>query len=246
MQAATGDGSGDHPPPPLQEEEKKAAASAEEEGNDEPADPIEPDEPKEEEEEEEEEFPLAEVTILYSHGNAEDLGVCAPVLKRMAKQLKVNIVAYDYVGYGHSHPGLHHDHRNHLNNHHHDDDDDDDDAEKQKKKGNKVDHNQKVTQPRQRVLRTTTADPTPSDVHPPPGSAPVTSKTPSPVSQDHHITPTTTGENGPMDYHDAEDDDADAEDEALSAAALVCSGGEHLPEHRGGNGMAGERAGDQE
>ena len=52
----------------------------------------------------------AGVTILFSHGNAEDLGLIAPVLKRMAQRLGANVVSYDYVGYGHSHVLAHHRH----------------------------------------------------------------------------------------------------------------------------------------
>jgi len=40
------------------------------------------------------------ITILYSHANAEDLGCIYPWCKYLSKQLKVNIFAYDYTGYG--------------------------------------------------------------------------------------------------------------------------------------------------
>ena len=40
------------------------------------------------------------LTVLYSHGNAEDLGVCGSVLRRMAQSLGCNVVGYDYIGYG--------------------------------------------------------------------------------------------------------------------------------------------------
>ena len=42
------------------------------------------------------------ITILYSHGNAEDLGHIAPHLLDLSKFLCVNVVAYDYRGYGQS------------------------------------------------------------------------------------------------------------------------------------------------
>jgi fermentation-respiration switch protein FrsA (DUF1100 family) len=48
-------------------------------------------------------YPVAlphEVTILYSHGNAEDLGISRSYLVHLSEQLKVNIVTYDYEGYG--------------------------------------------------------------------------------------------------------------------------------------------------
>jgi fermentation-respiration switch protein FrsA (DUF1100 family) len=40
------------------------------------------------------------ITILYSHANAEDLGCIYPWCKYLSRQLKVNIFAYDYTGYG--------------------------------------------------------------------------------------------------------------------------------------------------
>jgi len=40
------------------------------------------------------------VTFLYSHANAEDLGSIYPWCKFLCKTLKVNLFAYDYVGYG--------------------------------------------------------------------------------------------------------------------------------------------------
>ena len=39
-------------------------------------------------------------TILYSHGNAEDLGMLYDYLTELSRLLKVNIMAYDYTGYG--------------------------------------------------------------------------------------------------------------------------------------------------
>jgi len=41
-----------------------------------------------------------DTTLLFSHGNATDLGICFPVLDRLAVALGVNIFAYDYSGYG--------------------------------------------------------------------------------------------------------------------------------------------------
>ena len=40
------------------------------------------------------------VTILYSHANAEDLGYIYPWCKFLSQRLGVNILAYDYTGYG--------------------------------------------------------------------------------------------------------------------------------------------------
>lgn len=42
----------------------------------------------------------SDVTVLYSHGNAEDLAVVLPVLSKYCRELQVNFVAYDYSGYG--------------------------------------------------------------------------------------------------------------------------------------------------
>jgi len=42
----------------------------------------------------------AKITFLYSHGNAEDLGMMYNRMKDMARVLGVNILAYDYTGYG--------------------------------------------------------------------------------------------------------------------------------------------------
>ncbi len=43
--------------------------------------------------------PPAEYTILYSHGNAEDLGLIAPLLARL-REWGFAVFAYDYRGYG--------------------------------------------------------------------------------------------------------------------------------------------------
>ena len=40
------------------------------------------------------------VTILYSHGNAEDIGQMVDYLKYISMTARVNILAYDYPGYG--------------------------------------------------------------------------------------------------------------------------------------------------
>ncbi|GAX81505.1 hypothetical protein CEUSTIGMA_g8933.t1 [Chlamydomonas eustigma] len=42
----------------------------------------------------------AKMTILYSHGNAVDLGQMLPVYREISKLLKVNVMGYDYSGYG--------------------------------------------------------------------------------------------------------------------------------------------------
>lgn len=39
-------------------------------------------------------------TILYSHGNAEDLGLCLKYLDRLAEICGADVLAYDYPGYG--------------------------------------------------------------------------------------------------------------------------------------------------
>lgn len=42
----------------------------------------------------------ARFTLLYSHGNATDCGAMAPHFAALATALRVNVVAYDYCGYG--------------------------------------------------------------------------------------------------------------------------------------------------
>ena len=44
------------------------------------------------------ERPGASVTILFSHGNAEDLGMIYDWFSDLARVLKCNIMAYDYTG----------------------------------------------------------------------------------------------------------------------------------------------------
>lgn len=42
------------------------------------------------------------LTVLFSHGNAEDLGIIYDKLFNLSKALQVNVFAYDYEGYGKS------------------------------------------------------------------------------------------------------------------------------------------------
>jgi fermentation-respiration switch protein FrsA (DUF1100 family) len=42
----------------------------------------------------------APVTILFSHGNAEDLGMIYEWFYEFSKEIHVNLLAYDYEGYG--------------------------------------------------------------------------------------------------------------------------------------------------
>jgi abhydrolase domain-containing protein 17 len=44
--------------------------------------------------------PSEGITLLYSHANAEDLGSIYPWCKFLSKMLQVNLLAYDYTGYG--------------------------------------------------------------------------------------------------------------------------------------------------
>uniref|UniRef100_A0A7S1VS05 AB hydrolase-1 domain-containing protein n=1 Tax=Grammatophora oceanica TaxID=210454 RepID=A0A7S1VS05_9STRA len=44
----------------------------------------------------------ASVTILFSHGNAEDLNSCYSWMRRLSRELHVNVLGYDYSGYGSS------------------------------------------------------------------------------------------------------------------------------------------------
>ncbi|MBD2463795.1 alpha/beta hydrolase [Oscillatoria sp. FACHB-1407] len=43
--------------------------------------------------------PQATHTLLYSHGNAEDLGIIRPILEQL-RQTGLSVLAYDYQGYG--------------------------------------------------------------------------------------------------------------------------------------------------
>ncbi|KAJ3677523.1 hypothetical protein LUZ60_003247 [Juncus effusus] len=44
----------------------------------------------------------ARLTVLYSHGNAADLGMMYSLFVNLSIELKVNLMAYDYSGYGQS------------------------------------------------------------------------------------------------------------------------------------------------
>lgn len=47
-------------------------------------------------------YPMASSTVLYSHGNAADLGQLYELFIELSIHLKVNIIGYDYSGYGQS------------------------------------------------------------------------------------------------------------------------------------------------
>mmetsp|Transcript_62224 Transcript_62224/g.166965 ORF Transcript_62224/g.166965 Transcript_62224/m.166965 type:complete len:256 (-) Transcript_62224:13-780(-) len=47
-------------------------------------------------------FDGASFTILFSHANAEDLGHIVPHLKALSHVLQVNVLGYEYTGYGRS------------------------------------------------------------------------------------------------------------------------------------------------
>ena len=42
------------------------------------------------------------MTILFSHGNAEDLGMIYDWFVQLSMELNVNVFSYDYAGYGQS------------------------------------------------------------------------------------------------------------------------------------------------
>ncbi len=44
-------------------------------------------------------MPSAKFTILFSHGNATDIGYMRDHLMDLAQTLQVNVFAYDYCGY---------------------------------------------------------------------------------------------------------------------------------------------------
>ncbi|KAH9707800.1 AB hydrolase-1 domain-containing protein [Citrus sinensis] len=46
--------------------------------------------------------PSASLTVLYSHGNAADLGQMCPIFTELSVHLNVSLMGYDYSGYGHS------------------------------------------------------------------------------------------------------------------------------------------------
>ncbi len=39
-------------------------------------------------------------TLVFFHGNAEDIGIAFDFLNNIREQLKVNIIAVEYPGYG--------------------------------------------------------------------------------------------------------------------------------------------------
>ncbi|KMS97257.1 hypothetical protein BVRB_7g177040 [Beta vulgaris subsp. vulgaris] len=47
-------------------------------------------------------YPMATSTLLYSHGNAADIGQMYELFVELSIHLKVNIMGYDYAGYGQS------------------------------------------------------------------------------------------------------------------------------------------------
>ncbi|KDP32994.1 hypothetical protein JCGZ_13025 [Jatropha curcas] len=46
--------------------------------------------------------PRASATLLYSHGNAADLGQMFELFVELSKRLRINLMGYDYSGYGQS------------------------------------------------------------------------------------------------------------------------------------------------
>jgi len=42
------------------------------------------------------------MTIIYSHGNATDIGAMYPLQAILSNSLECNVVSYDYSGYGES------------------------------------------------------------------------------------------------------------------------------------------------
>ena len=50
-------------------------------------------------------FEGARLTVLHSHGNAEDIGMTWPWIQHFGQQLQVNVMIYDYEGYGLSSAG---------------------------------------------------------------------------------------------------------------------------------------------
>ena len=47
-------------------------------------------------------YPGARMTLIYSHGNATDCGAMFIMYAMLALTLKINVVGYDYTGYGSS------------------------------------------------------------------------------------------------------------------------------------------------
>lgn len=46
------------------------------------------------------EYPSSQKVLLYSHGNGEDIGQLWGYMNSLSKILKVNVLIYDYIGYG--------------------------------------------------------------------------------------------------------------------------------------------------
>eukprot|EP01083_Nonionella_stella_P163424 537830_1 len=46
------------------------------------------------------EYPVSKLTVIYSHGTGDDLTVIAHHMQRIHDVFKVNVIAYDYSGYG--------------------------------------------------------------------------------------------------------------------------------------------------
>lgn len=44
--------------------------------------------------------PSARFTLLFSHGNAEDLGLIVSFFRKLSRDLRVNVFSYEYTGYG--------------------------------------------------------------------------------------------------------------------------------------------------
>jgi hypothetical protein len=42
------------------------------------------------------------ITVLFSHANADDLNHCHNEMLTLSKKLNVNVIGYDYSGYGKS------------------------------------------------------------------------------------------------------------------------------------------------
>lgn len=47
-------------------------------------------------------YPESKFTLIYSHGNATDCGAMFIMYAMLALTLKINVVGYDYTGYGSS------------------------------------------------------------------------------------------------------------------------------------------------
>ncbi|XP_074347775.1 uncharacterized protein LOC141686634 isoform X2 [Apium graveolens] len=47
-------------------------------------------------------YPMASSTLLYSHGNAADIGLMYELFVELSIHLHVNLIGYDYCGYGQS------------------------------------------------------------------------------------------------------------------------------------------------